>query len=180
MTERPGLVALQCVRCSTPVPAEPDEVAWVCQNCGQGLLLDDVDGLRPIAVHAATAEGKADTWKPFWVAAGRVRFTRRESYGRDAAPEPRWDQPVRFVVPAYATAVERVVGLGVGFVMRPPALQEGESQSLHGVTVLPEQIAPLTRFIVLSIEAERDDKIEAIEFTVELDTPELWVLPTEG
>jgi hypothetical protein len=180
VTGRPGLLALQCVRCSTPVPAEPDEVAWVCQNCGQGLLLDEVDGLRSITVHVGTADEPAQDWKPFWVALARVRFTRRESYGRDAAPEPRWSKPVHFVVPAYATGVERSVALGVGWLRRPPALTEGETRPLRGVTVLPEQIAPLARFIVLSIEAERDDKLEATEFTVELDTPELWVLPTEG
>ncbi|HLE22674.1 MAG TPA: hypothetical protein VI701_00045 [Anaerolineales bacterium] len=179
MTGRPGLVALQCLRCSTPVPAEADEVAWVCQNCGQGLLLDEVDGLKPITVHSAAAAGTTKSWKPFWVALGRVRFSRRESFGRDAAPEPRWSQPVRFVLPAYATGVERAVALGVGLLRRPPALEEGEAQVLQGATVLPEQLAALTRFVVLSIEAERNDKLEAIEFTVELDTPELWVLPTE-
>jgi hypothetical protein len=180
MTEQAGLVALQCVRCSTPVPAESDEVAWICQNCGQGLLLDELDGLRPITIHAAAAEGQAHSWKPFWVARGRVRFSRRESYGREAAPEQRWEQPVRFVLPAYTTSVERAVALGVGFLQRPPALSEGGAQPLQGASVPPEQIAPLARFVVLSIEAERDDKLEAIEFTVELDTPELWCLPFDG
>lgn len=180
MTGRPGLVALQCLRCSTPVPAEPDEVAWVCQNCGQGLLLDEVDGLKPITVRAAAAEGQGQVWKPFWVVPGKVRFSRRESYGRDAAPEPRWSQPVRFVVPAYTSGVEQAVALGVAFLKRPPALDEGEAQPLTGATVLPDQIAPLARFVVLSIEADRDDKLEAIEFTVELDAPELWCLPSEG
>ena len=57
MSRRPGLVALQCTRCSTPVPAEPDEVAWICLNCGQGLLLDEVEGgLRAIAVRASVVK----------------------------------------------------------------------------------------------------------------------------
>jgi hypothetical protein len=180
MSGRPGLVALQCTRCNTPVPAEPDEVAWVCQNCGQGLLLDELDGLKPITVHAAAAEGRAVSWKPFWVALGRVRFSRRESFGRDAPPEARWSQPVRFVLPAYTTGVERAVALGVDLLKRPPALEEGEAQELQGATLLPDQIVPLTRFIVLSIEAERDDKLEAIDFSVELDAPQLWVLPSEA
>jgi hypothetical protein len=179
MTERPGLVALKCLRCSTPVAAEADEVAWICPNCGQGLLLDEAAGVKPITVHAAVADG-AHSWKPFWVAMGRVRVSRRESFGRDAAPDARWAQPVRFVLPAYTTTVERAVALGVAFVKRPPTFGEGQAQPLQGATVLPEQMAPLARFVVLSIEAERDDKLEAIEFTVEFEAPELWCLPLDG
>jgi len=180
MTERAGLVALQCVRCNTPVPAEADEVAWICQNCGQGLLLDENLGLKPITVHSAAHEGPAKPWKPFWIALGRVRFSRRESYGRDSAPEPRWAQPARFVLPAFATSVEQAVAIGVNLLLRPPELTEGRAQPLHGATVLPDQIGPLARFVVLTIEADRDDKLEAIDFTVELDPPELWCLPFEA
>jgi hypothetical protein len=177
MTPRAGLVPLECVRCSTPVPAEPEEIAWICANCGQGLLLDEEAGLKAITVHAAAAQGQA-SWRPYWVASGRVRFTRRESFGRDAPPQARWSQPVRFVLPAYPTTVEEAVAIGVGMLQRPPSLDEGEAQPLQGATVLPDQIVPLARFVVLSIEAERDDKLEAIEFTVELDAPELWCLPS--
>ncbi|HMK08864.1 MAG TPA: hypothetical protein VK449_07540 [Anaerolineales bacterium] len=180
MTGPTTLVPLECVRCHTPVPAEPDEIAWICQTCGQGLLLDETVGLRPIAIQAAAAQGEAPSWKPFWAVSGRVRFSRRVSYGHDVAPEARWAQPVRFVVPAYATSVETAVALGVRFLERPPVLQPGEPRALHGASVLPDQIAPLVRFVVLSIEAARQDKLEAIDFTVELETPELWCLPSEG
>ena len=180
MTERAGLEALMCVRCATPVPAEPDEIAWICQNCGQGLLLDEMVGLKAITVHAASSGRPAGTWRPFWAVMGRVRIRRRESYGRDAAPDARWNEPVRFVLPAYATSVEQAVALGVGFLRRPPALSEGDPQPLQGATVLPDQLAPLARFVVLSIEAEREDSLEVIEFTVELDAPELWCLPFEA
>jgi len=178
MTEPAGLVALDCVRCQVPVPAEPDEIAWICQNCGQGLLLDETTGLKAITVQATAAQGQVQAWKPFWVSYGRVRISRRESFGRDAPPDPRWGQPVRFVVPAYATSVEAAVALGVGFLERPPALQPGEARPLTGATILPGQVAPLARFVVLSIEAAREDKLEAIEFTVELEPPALWCLPS--
>jgi hypothetical protein len=177
MTPGPGLVALECVRCAAPVPAEAEEVAWVCQNCGQGLLLDEDEGLKPITVHAAAHQGQPAAWRPHWVAPGRVRVTRRESYGRDAPPEARWAKPVAFVLPAYSAAVEHAVAVGVAMLQRPPSLVEGEAQPLQGVTVLPDELAPLARFVVLSIEAERDDRLEAIEFTVELEEAELWCLP---
>ncbi len=30
------LIPMQCVRCQQPLTAQPDEVVWVCANCGQG------------------------------------------------------------------------------------------------------------------------------------------------
>ena len=40
MSQKPvELVPLLCVRCQAPVPARPGEVAWVCEQCGQGLVL---------------------------------------------------------------------------------------------------------------------------------------------
>jgi hypothetical protein len=160
------------------VPAEPDEVAWVCANCGQGLLLDEEAGLKAITVHSAAHPGGEATRRPYWVALGRVRFTRRESYGRDAAPNERWGRPVQFVLPAFAATVEQAVGAGVTLLERPPELVEGEAQLLRGAAVLPDEIEPLARFVVLSIEAARDDKLEAIEFIIDLGPPELWLLPS--
>ncbi len=180
MSERPGLVGLECVRCGTPVPAEPEEVAWICGNCSQGLLLDEQTGLRPITVHFGVAKPAPDLrWAPFWVAVGRVRVARRESFGRDSAPDARWDQPVRFVLPAFTTSVERAVGWGRQFLLHPPDLRPGEAVVLQGVTVLPEEIDPLARFVVLTIEAEGKDKLEAIDFSLDLDPPELWCLPAD-
>ncbi len=178
MSEQPGLVGLECVRCGTPVPAEPEEVAWICANCGQGLLLDEQEGLRAITVHFGMAPPDPDLrWAPFWVAVGRVRIGRRESFGRDSAPDPRWGQPVRFVLPAFTTSVERAVGWGRDLLLHPPDLRLGEAVLLKGVTVLPEEVDSLARFVVLTIEAERKDKIEAIDFGLDLEPPELWVLP---
>ena len=178
MSEQPGLVGLECVRCRTPVPAEPDEVAWICGNCGQGLLLDEQDGLRPITVHFAAAQEEAHVlWAPFWIAVGRVRVNRRESVGRDSPPDPRWERPVRFIVPAFATSVERAVEWGRNFLLQPPDLGRGEAVPLKGVTVLPEEVDSLARFVVLTVEAERKDKLEAIDFSLDLEPPELWVLP---
>ena len=40
------LVALNCIRCGTPIPAEIEEVAWVCQQCEKGQQLGEA-GLLP-------------------------------------------------------------------------------------------------------------------------------------
>ena len=43
------LMPLNCIRCGTSIPAEVDEVAWVCQQCEKGQQLGD-DGLIPLRV----------------------------------------------------------------------------------------------------------------------------------
>jgi hypothetical protein len=41
----------------------------------------------------------------------------------------------------------------------------------------PEDIKALTEFIVVGIEAERRDDVKEISFSLQLETPTLWVLP---
>jgi hypothetical protein len=64
------LVPLQCLRCSTPIPAQPDEAAWVCQSCGQGQLLDERQGLLTLDVHCSTAVPPGGRGRPFWIVMG--------------------------------------------------------------------------------------------------------------
>ncbi len=172
------LVGLQCIRCGTPVPAEADQVAWICANCGQGLLLDEAAGLVPLRVHfAAGTRRKGPAGRPFWVAAGVVRISSRQSYGRDAEPDPLWAGRVRFVIPAFSTSLEQAVAWGTDFLGRPPDLTPGEPGELEPVTVDPAAVHPLARFVVLSVEASRRDKLEQIAFVLDLDPSELWCLP---
>ena len=49
------LIPLNCVRCGTPLPAEPDEAAWVCAQCGQGMILDPNAGLLSLQVNYSAA-----------------------------------------------------------------------------------------------------------------------------
>jgi len=36
---------------------------------------------------------------------------------------------------------------------------------------------PLAEFIVLGLEAARKDKLMSVEFGLDLESPELWILP---
>lgn len=178
MKEGVELVPLECIRCGVPIPAELDEVAWRCGNCGQGQQLSEA-GLAPLTIHFAASPASADR-KPFWSALGQVRFTRRTSYGSDSPPDPRWSQPVRFWIPAFRLPADRAVAWGGALVRKPPSLQEGEPSAVTGVVLSPDRIDPLVRFVVVSLEAERRDNLEAVEFTVELEPAELWCLPFDS
>lgn len=181
MSATVDIVPLLCSRCSTPVPAASDEVAWICATCGQGLALDEEKGVRPLEVHfARAAVDSGITWKPFWLAVGRVRFDLRQTYGRDRGPDELWSSPQTFVLPAFECTMEEAAAWGVAFLRRPLALVPGDGGKLERVTVEAEEAKTLAEFVVLTVEAERRDQLKAVAFSLELEAPVLWALPLTG
>ena len=176
------LKLLKCPQCSTPVPAEEDEAAWVCATCGTGLQLTD-DGLATLAVHWAVPRpgARADNWRPFWVFLGTTQFHQRVSFAGHMEPEPLWSQPIHFYVPAYTCPLAQLQSLGADLTHRQPALQPGPvAGQLPGVTFLPDDARRVAEFVVLTIEAARPDKLRSIQFDLQLAPPELWLLPFAG
>ena len=179
MTAPITLVPLKCVRCETPVPAQPDEVACVCAQCGQGLLLDEEHGLAPLEVHYAagvTAEGRGN---PYWMTEAVVTLQRETYSAFDTKTEKArrlWNQPRRFSVPAFTCPLDTLISLGTDRLWRPPELQPGQPLPFAPVTLLPQDVAALVDFIVVAIEAERTDKVKRIDFSVRLSPPSLWIL----
>lgn len=179
MSKQIELVPLVCSRCQTPVPAKPDEMAWVCSQCGQGLLLSEEKGTIPLAINfsAGIPAGKPGT--PFWVAAGQVAMQRRIFGGGDQTRDAQqfWSAPRRFFVPAYTLPLDQLIDLGSRLLQQPPALQAGNPAAFLPVTLHPEDARPMAEFIVIGIEANRKDKIKEVQFNLNLSTPELWILP---
>ena len=175
------LIPLKCVRCGTPVPAQPNEVAWVCAQCGQGLLLDEERGLAPLEVHFATGGAARERGDPFWVTEGQVslqRETRGVFGGKDRDAHQFWNRPHRFLIPAYTCPLDTLIDLGTGLLRRPPELHPGVPLPFASVTLLPQDVAALVDFIVVAIEAERADKVKSVNFSTRLSEPSLWILPT--
>jgi hypothetical protein len=177
-----SLVLLKCIKCGTPVPAEEDEVAWVCAQCGQGLQLGETR-LEPLAVQwAAPKPGKLNLdWRPFWVFTGTVAFKKRESYGSSKKPDELWNSPRRFYVPAFALPLPQLEDLAAELTRQQVALTPGQPQgTLQHCTMEAADAREATEFIVLTIEAEARDKLKQIEFTLTLSAPDLWLLPFAG
>jgi hypothetical protein len=174
------LVPLVCVRCSTPVPAELDEVAWVCAQCGQGLLLEET-GLQALEVHYMAGIPANSKGKPYWVTQGQVSSLQREKYGSGGKEaqeaEAFWGQPRRFFVPAYSATLENLLAQATQLLLQPPALQEGPASPFEAVTLAVEDVRPAAEFIVMAIEAGRKDKLKKMNFSLQLSSPVLWILP---
>ncbi len=173
------LVLLKCTRCGTPVPAEDDEVAWLCATCGQGLGLT-ADGLAPIDLHWALARpgARVAQWLAFWVFEGTVTFGQRENYGGRSQPDNLWHEPRRFYVPAYNCTLQHLEALGADLTRKQVVLSAGQpAGAVRGCTLLPDDARPAVEFVVLTIEADRKDKLRAIAFALQLSPAQLWLLP---
>jgi hypothetical protein len=173
---------LKCLRCGTLVPAQEDEVAWVCAQCGQGLQLTPT-GLAPLNVSwaAGPAQPAHLRWMPFWVFVGTVSFSRRESYSGSRPPEKLWDSPVHFYVPAFTAELQQMQALGADLTRRQVRLAPGPAQgALSGCTLALDDAYQAADFIVLTIEAAQSDKLKSVDFSLKTERPELWMLPFAG
>lgn len=174
------LILLKCPQCSTPVPAEEDEVAWVCATCGQGLQLGEAS-LLPLRVHWSAPRKPQAAWLPFWVFTGTVRFGARESYGGRGEASTFWAQPRSLYVPAFVVPLPQLEALGGELTRRQVPLQDGPAAGpVKQCTLLPEDARRAAEFIVATLEAERKDVLRNLSFTLDLGQPELWMLPFEG
>lgn len=174
-----SLIPMVCLRCQSPLNALPDEVAWICQTCGQGLLLDDEAGLRALGFHFAAGIPPNGTGSPFWVAEGRASLQRATYHGDQTAEMLAfWQAPRRFFIPAFDAPINHVIEIGAFMVRQPPELREGPPAKFLPVTVPPADVLPLAEFILLGVEANRKDALKELRFTLDLSAPELWVLPS--
>lgn len=163
------------------LPAQPDEMAWRCAQCGAAWALDETDAqtfLQPVAMHFSARLNPQTPGRPFWVAEGRVSV-QRETYGGDQAREAQafWSQPRRFFVPAFVCGLDEMIQLGRKLLLQPPEMVEGPPAPHHPITVSAYDVRSLAEFIVVGLEAERRDQLRRLEFNVQLQRPELWIFP---
>jgi len=143
-----------------------------------GLVLDESHGLTPLTVHYSSQVKRAGAGRPFWTALGSLKLQRETFAGdKDRDAEHFWSQPRRFFVPAFECPLETQLSLGNQMLLQPPDLQEGPAVVFEPVTIGREDVKALAEFIAMTIEAGRDDKLKEVRFTLELEEPELWILP---
>ncbi|MBW8009966.1 MAG: hypothetical protein FVQ83_01820 [Chloroflexi bacterium] len=176
-----SLVPLKCVKCETPVPAETDEIAWVCQTCNTGLLLDEEKGLVPLEIHYSAKIPDNASGQPFWVVEGQVSLS-RDSYtglGKKTNEAKKfWSKSRRFFIPAFNCSLDELTGLGKLAITTQPELKAGTAAHFDPVTQMKKDLRALAEFIVIAVEANRRDKVKKVVIdSIQLGEPELWILP---
>ena len=173
------LIPLVCFNCETAVPAQPEEVAWACSRCGQGLVLDETKGLDALEIHYHADLRPGAPGKPFWVVEGQVTLNRAVYGGQNQTQEALqfWATARCFFVPAYTCPLETLTSLGPQFLLKPPALQDGPAGGFDAVTLAPTDLQAMVEFIVMAVEASRKDKLRSMNIELRLNHPVLWILP---
>ena len=172
------LIPLKCVDCGTAVPAQVNEVAWVCEQCGRGLVLDAARGTAALVVFFSSAVPEGQVGRPFWVSRGQVTLQARETYKGDQGNQARefWAVPRLFFIPAWDCPVNELIEQGKALLKNPVEMTPGSRVPFLPVVTLPTDLKALGEFLVLSIEAARSDYLKGVDFDLRLDPPQLWVL----
>jgi hypothetical protein len=180
------LVPLTCMKCRAPIPANLDEIAWVCEQCGQGNLLDvapspgpNESATRTLDVFFSNAIKPGQKGHPFWVSRGQVTLTNRQTYQGDEGRAARefWGAPRLFYVAAWETSLDEIVNLGIDMLRSPQGLAMGSPMPFLPVVTSPGDVRSLVEFMIVSIEANRRDALKSITYDLKLEPLQLWILP---
>jgi hypothetical protein len=178
------LVVVRCPACGTALAPGDDDLVIACAQCGAGLHLAD-EGPEPIEIQYAQAGlVEAGTWRPWWIFQGSVNLIRRETQSGNRGDEARrfWAQPRVMGVPAWDLSLAAVRQAGVQMLQRPPVLEampRPSSARLIPAVVSVEDARKMLEFLVLTLEASRDDWLKTLDFQIEAGLPELWAIAAE-
>jgi hypothetical protein len=171
------LIPMLCLKCSAPLPAGPHEAAWVCGLCGQGMYLDEVEGMAVLDIRYMAGADPDRPGKPFWVLEGRAELERETFKGnKDREASRFWMEARQFYVSAFDCPLDTLLSLGTGMLKQPPRLQPGPPVPFEPVMLPMASVRPAAEFILTAVEAERKDKLRRLDFTLQLSQPELWIL----
>ncbi|MBP7997744.1 MAG: hypothetical protein KA314_18920 [Chloroflexi bacterium] len=178
------LIPLICPECNTPLKPDNEDVMTVCPQCQRFYQLGQ-QGLRPLAVQfRSTGQTMAKEWMPFWVFQGKVVITERQTQGGSnksaQAAEQLWSSPRVLYVPAWDLPVNRVQEIGGAMIQQQPVLQHLEQPDtfrLRPAIITAADAQKMLEFIILAIEARREDYLKNLVFHLQVGEGVLWALP---
>jgi hypothetical protein len=179
------LLLLRCPKCNHALaPGQNDQVVQ-CPNCRAAVAIGE-SGLRLLpAQYGASTVPEPPAWLPFWVYRSEVTIKQRNTQGgRSAEKDARefWAQPRQVYVPAWAGELAEARDLVRRLLERQPvveAVTPPEAASFQPAVVTAEDARKLLELVIVSLEANRNDWMEALDFDLQLDSEALWLLPAE-
>jgi hypothetical protein len=183
------LLLLNCPLCAEPLAPDSDNaVVYDCPDCQTPVAITET-GLQTESVQfvaAAAAVAEVTDWMPFWLFNGRIYIDKRETQSgrRDnrAEAEQLWGEPRRLFVPAWTFDMHNARDIGSTLAQRQPVfipIERPAGVQMRTATVTAADARKMLEFIILTIEAGRDDWLRDIEFRMELDQATLYALPAE-
>ena len=179
------LLLLRCPRCNHALaPNQADRVIQ-CPNCRVAVALNEGGLVLLAAQYAAPAAPQPAAWLPFWVYRGRVTIKERKTQGgRSAEKEAQefWAQPRRVYVPAWSGELLEARDLVWSLLEKQPFLEAiipPEGAAFEPAVITSEDAHKLLELVIVSLEANRKDWMEKLDFDLRLESEALWLLPAE-
>jgi hypothetical protein len=97
--------------------------------------------------------------------------------------EHLWGEPRRLFVPAWTVDMHNARDIGSTLAQRQPVfvpIERPSNAHMKTATVTAVDARKMLEFIIITIEAQRDDWLRDIEFRLELGSPTLYAIPAEA
>ena len=183
------LLALRCPNCNHSLKPGNDDILMVCPNCQIPVAIA-IDGPKRVKVRFAVPPKHGtdvQEWAPFWVFEGLVKVTERETQSswrtKDKDSQRFWDSTRLFYVPAWDLNVHNAQEIGSRLILNQPEftmIDQPKAINMSPAVVKPTDAKKILEFIILAIEARRDDWLKKFAFELEVGKPKLWALPKSG
>ncbi|TFG94977.1 MAG: hypothetical protein E4H13_14050 [Calditrichales bacterium] len=178
MNEGVMLTPLLCLKCQWPINAAEDEVAWVCPNCRQGILLNDSGQITAIQVNYDENFSTGDHGYPYWAMEINIKID-RETFDKDEKDEiiNFWEVPRTIFIPAYKLWLDEIINRAIDHLLNPSGMLSGIIVEFEPVVLPVEDLAAYIDFVIFQMEANRRDNLKKLNYEIQLGELQLWILP---
>ena len=111
-------------------------------------------------------------------------YKRQTQGGRSAEKDAQafWAQPRRVYIPAWACELAEARDLVAALLEKQPFLEAiipPDGAAFEPAAVTPADARKLLELVIVSLEANRNDYLESLDFDLNLESEALWLLPAE-
>jgi len=177
------LLLLRCPRCNNSLTPDQNDQVVQCGNCRAAVALLE-GGLQLLDAQFATpSSDRPPHWLPFWVYRGQVTINQRRTQGGRSAERDAqefWGRPRQVFIPAWDITLPQARDMVSLLLHKQPPLEATtppEGATFRPAVVTPEDGRKLVELVIVSIEAERKDWLESLNYDLQLDSQTLWLLP---
>ncbi len=176
------LLLLRCPKCNQALTPGQDDVVIQCPNCRAAVAINEGGLSLPAAQYVRPTQTEPAAWLPFWVYRGKVTLHERKTQGGRSGgdAESFWAGPRWVYVPAWRCELLEARDLVQNLLEKQPhleAITRPEPAVFEPAVVTPQDARKLLELVIVTIEAERNDWMEALAFDLRLDSEALWLLP---
>lgn len=179
------LEAIKCKKCDSGLVVEVNDNIVYCSSCGSGFEI--IEGqLIPIEINFASAALRAEgdmIYKPFWLITSTISILERKATGNFlknlfGGSDSSTSGIIKFYIPAFYCPLESMKNLATQFTMKNPvASPQKYNTSLVGFAYGKEDAKKLSEFILISLEAEKNDVMKSFKYKMEYDSMEILGIP---